>query len=185
MKDVHVEKEVLSLASKAGVSQGAIQDVLDALIDDGLVNRRKIAGANYLWSFPAAADRGKLTKFEAMKEGVAGGKRKLAEAEGKLQTAGLGREDPTGSRASKLARIAELSAGRAALQAELEVLKESDPQVLADLQKELRLARDAANRWTDNVFACKGYLTKKRGFEGKEAERMIGITGNFDYPEDK
>jgi len=67
----------------------------------------------------------------------------------------------------------------------VQVLKENDPMVIADLQKELRMCRDAANRWTDNIFACKSYLTKKRGLDKKEAIKMIGIGSAFDYPEDK
>ena len=38
--------------------------------------------------------------------------------------------------------------------AELEKLKENDPQAIADLEKELKLVTEAATRWTDNVFAC-------------------------------
>ena len=34
------------------------------------------------------------------------------------------------------------------------------------------MASEAANRWTDNIFACKSYLTKKRGMSGKEADQV-------------
>ena len=47
------------------------------------------------------------------------------------------------------------------------------------------MTKEAAERWTDNIYACKSYLTKKRGLDGKEADKMIGITETFDYPEDK
>ncbi|KAI2497047.1 hypothetical protein MHU86_17473 [Fragilaria crotonensis] len=93
--------------------------------------------------------------------------------------------DEGGERAAKLARLAELSKERAALQIEYEALKENDPQALADLQKELELVKNAANRWTDNVFNCKTYLVKKRGMDKKEAIKILGITPAFDYPEDK
>jgi len=68
---------------------------------------------------------------------------------------------------------------------ELAKLKENDPTVIEELRKELRMTQEAANRWTDNIFACKSYLTKKRGMSGKEADQILQINGNFDYPEDK
>uniref|UniRef100_A0A7S4NEQ0 Leucine zipper with capping helix domain-containing protein n=2 Tax=Odontella aurita TaxID=265563 RepID=A0A7S4NEQ0_9STRA len=112
-------------------------------------------------------------------------KGKVAEASARLADAKRGREDEGGERAKKLARLAELSKERKESEAELESLKENDPQALADLEKELKLVTEAANRWTDNIFSCKSYLTKKRGFSSKEACRILGISAEFDYPEDK
>ena len=94
-------------------------------------------------------------------------------------------EDDEGTRAKKLKKLADLRAAKVAREAELEILKENDPMVVEELRKELRMCRDAANRWTDNLFACKSYLTKKRGLAKKEAEQMVGISSAFDYPEDK
>ena len=71
LKDVYVEKEVVSMATKAGVSQGAILETLEKLIDDGEVIKKKIGGSNYIWSFPAAKDRAKQMKYDSMKESVA------------------------------------------------------------------------------------------------------------------
>jgi len=86
---------------------------------------------------------------------------------------------------SQLKRLQDLQKEKEDREKELELLKENDPLVVEELRKELRMCRDSANRWTDNVFACKSYLVKKRGLAKKEAEQMIGITGAFDYPEDK
>lgn len=77
---------------------------------------------------------------------------KLVSAEGKLADAKRGREDEDGQRAKKIARLRELAEEKKSMEGELESLKENDPQVLADLKKELNLVTDAANRWTDNIF---------------------------------
>ena len=66
------------------------------------------------------------------------------------------------------------------MQTELEALKENDPQALADLEKELKLVTEAANRWTDNIFNCKTFLTRKRGIDKKEANKILGISDAFD-----
>jgi hypothetical protein len=73
-----------------------------------------------------------------------------------------------------------LTGQKKAVQAELESLKANDPQALACLENEMKLVKEAAERWTDSLFSCKCYLIKKRGMNFKEACRMIGITADFD-----
>jgi Leucine zipper with capping helix domain len=84
------------------------------------------------------------------------------------------------NRATKLQRLEEIRKERSIIEKELEELKENDPQAVADLEKEFKLVRDAANRWTDNIFNCKSYLIKKRNIDKKDANRMLGITDAFD-----
>jgi DNA-binding transcriptional regulator YhcF (GntR family) len=164
-KDVYTEKEIVSLATKAGVNANSILDINQSLCDDNLVDTDKIGGSKYFWSFPAKNDRLKqLEHDETLKriEGLVGA---IKEAEVKLADAKRGREEeeqgsngdeegkPT-TRASKMARRSELTKAVADKSAELEKLKENDPQAIADLEKELNLVTQAATRWTDNIFAC-------------------------------
>mmetsp|Transcript_106469 Transcript_106469/g.159255 ORF Transcript_106469/g.159255 Transcript_106469/m.159255 type:complete len:157 (+) Transcript_106469:291-761(+) len=154
----------------------------------GSWKRKKIGGSNYCWSFKAKKDRMAQKTHEQTLKQVEELKPKVEEASAKLADAKRGREEVEGAeetRASKLARLGQLSKKKAAIEAELETLKANDPAALADLEKELKLVTSAANRWTDNIFECKTYLVKKRGMDKKEAMRILGITSNFDYPEDK
>mmetsp|Transcript_106470 Transcript_106470/g.159257 ORF Transcript_106470/g.159257 Transcript_106470/m.159257 type:complete len:211 (+) Transcript_106470:128-760(+) len=187
-EQVYTEKEIIALAAKAGVNSNSIPDVHQSLIDDGLVEKEKIGGSNYCWSFKAKKDRMAQKTHEQTLKQVEELKPKVEEASAKLADAKRGREEVEGAeetRASKLARLGQLSKKKAAIEAELETLKANDPAALADLEKELKLVTSAANRWTDNIFECKTYLVKKRGMDKKEAMRILGITSNFDYPEDK
>lgn len=86
----------------------------------------------------------------------------------------------TMSRAAKLARLQEIAKLKAAAETELESLKDNDPQALANLEKELQLVLQGANRWTDNIYICKSYLTKKRGMDSKQACKVLDITSAFD-----
>lgn len=183
-KQVYTEKEILALASKAGVNANTVADVNQSLVDDGLVDKEKIGGSNYFWSFPGKRDRMMQIKHEQTLASIEVLKTKIIEASAKLADAKRGREDDDGERPKKLARLAVLAKERKAAEEELESLKENDPQALADLEKELKLVTEAANRWTDNIFSCKSYLTKKRGMSNKEAYRILQITSAFDYPED-
>jgi len=51
--------------------------------------------------------------------------------------------------------MVELEKEKKAKTAELDSLKENDPQALADLEKELKLVTEAAHRWTDNIFTVR------------------------------
>jgi hypothetical protein len=153
-----------------------------SLVDDALVDKDKIGGSNYFWSFPAKKDRQLQLSHEQTLRDIAALQQQTAAATAQLADAKRGREDDDGTenRATKLARLASLAKEQTVLQDELASLKENDPQALADLQKELQLVQNAANRWTDNLFNAKSYLVKKRGMDKKEACKILGITANFD-----
>lgn len=148
--EVYTEKEILALISKAGVNAG--EEVNNALVDDGLVDKEKIGGSNFFWSFPGKKDRLLQIQYETLLEEIEASKIRLADAESKLADAKRGREDEDGERATKLARLAALEKEKQSLTTELESLKENDPQALADLEQEYKLVLAAANRWTDNIF---------------------------------
>lgn len=183
-KDVYTEKEICALATKAGVNSGTVVDINNSLVDDGLVDKEKIGGSNFFWSFPMKKDRQLQIDHENTLAEIEAAKERLADAQNKLADAKRGREDEGGERAKKLARLVELEKEKKDLTKELESLKENDPQALADLEKELKLVTEAVHRWTDNLFTCKSYLTKKRGMSSKEACRLLNITSEFDYPEE-
>jgi multidrug resistance efflux pump len=158
----------------------SVADVNTALIDDGEVDKAKIGGSNYFWSFPAKKDRVMQLQHQERLETIETLKVHVQEATGKLADAKRGREDSGDDRATKLQRLDQIAKDTTAIQQELEILKENDPQALADLEKELKLCTEAANRWTDNIFNSKTYLVKKKGMDRKEVDRILGITSTFD-----
>jgi hypothetical protein len=190
---VYTEKEILSVIGKAGMAQSSIPDIHQALVDDGVIEKEKIGGSNYFWSFSTKKDRMAQIKHETTLKNIDALKTKVQEASAKLADAKRGREEEEEttttstedssvgpSRAKKLMRLGDLSKRKVTIETELESLKENDPAALADLEKELQLVTAATHRWTDNIFECKSYLVKKRGMDKKEAMKLLGITGNFD-----
>ena len=146
-------------------------------MDDGLVEKEKIGGSNYYWSFPGKKDRETQIRYKALIETNAQLNQKLLEAEAKLADARRGREETEdGDRAKKLFKLAKLKTDMNSAQAEMETLKENDPQTLADLGKELKLVKEAAERWTDNIFACKIYLVSPIGLINTTSFLVIGVT---------
>ena len=102
----------------------------------------------------------------------------VEESSARLADSKRGREGDDGERPTKLLRLSKNAQERQALQQEVETLKENDPQALADLEKELKLATEGANRWTDNIFNCKSYLTKKRGMDTKGEDEDEGSSAS-------
>ena len=145
------------------------------------MDKAKIGGSNFFWSFPAKKDAKLQLEHQQNLQALEQIKQLVQIAAAKLADAKRGREEnEEGERAKKLARLGEIQVEKKKMLAELEQCKENDPQALADLQKELRLVTDAANRWTDNIFNARDYLVKKRGMDRKEAMKLLGITSTFD-----
>lgn len=46
---------------------------------------------------------------------------------------------------------------------------------------QVKVAMDAANRWTDNVWTLKSHLVDKFNKAPNEADQLIGIGDDFDY----
>ena len=203
-QQVYTEKEIIALAAKAGVNANSIPEIHQSLVDDGLVEKEKIGGSNYCWSFKAKKDRMAQKAHQQTLDMIQELKPQVEEASAQLADAKRGREEEqetpvegaaeskgeegsaeassssSTGRADKLRRLAELEQRKTKVLAELETLKENDPAALADLEKEFQLVTAAAHRWTDNIFECKLYLVKKRGMEKKEAMRILGIPASFD-----
>ena len=170
-QQVYTEKEIITLAAKAGVNANSIPDVHQGMIDDGLVEKAKISGSNYFWSFKGKKDRMTQIHYEKTKKLIEELKPQVAEAEAKLADAKRGREEDDeiaveenanknedtknktvggsgviSGRSKKLARLSELGKEKVALEQELEKLKENDPAALADLEKELKLVTQEIGR---------------------------------------
>lgn len=46
-----------------------------------------------------------------------------------------------------------------------------------------KAARDAANRWTDNIFAVKSWCKNKFNIEESTLDKQFGIPAEFEYLE--
>ena len=66
----------------------------------------------------------------------------------------------------------------------IEESKRNDPEEINRINKLGDANRDSANRWVDNTYAVKSFLTKKRGLPSKEADKYLGINDDFDYYDD-
>lgn len=70
------------------------------------------------------------------------------------------------------------------LNEQLDQHRECDPEVLEGVKKSGSIALEAANRWTDNVFAIKSWCSKKFNIQGRDIDKQFGIPEEFDYIEE-
>jgi hypothetical protein len=79
-------------AKTTGINSMQIKDILQGLIDDGLVRCEKIGSGNYYWSFPSDASRSRILQLESMRKKVEAGSENVSLLEEKLQLESAARE---------------------------------------------------------------------------------------------
>lgn len=60
-------------------------------------------------------------------------------------------------------------------------IERTDPKKVEELQKNAKTAKDAANRWTDNIFELKDWLVNKMPhLTGNDLEKQFPVLKNLD-----
>ncbi|EDO47457.1 predicted protein [Nematostella vectensis] len=180
-KDFFQLKELEKIAPKEkGITSMSVKEVLQSLVDDGLVDTEKIGTSVYFWSYPSKAMHTRKRKIDELSTAVADYEKKISSSSKQIKQANVGREESE-NRESLLQQLADKEELCHKLEAELETYRECDPDVLDKLQQETAVAKEAANRWTDNVFAIKSWCKNKFNVEEQMIDKNFGIPEDFDY----
>ncbi|KAJ3040701.1 Meiotic nuclear division protein 1 [Rhizophlyctis rosea] len=83
-------------------------------------------------------------------------------------------------RADMLERLHDAEALRKSYLKELEQFRDCDPAVLEAKELATTLAKDAANRWTDNIFALQSYCSRNFNITSQQFSEQFGIPEDFD-----
>jgi hypothetical protein len=181
-----------------------------SLVDDSLVMSDKIGAANFFWSFPSQALHEQNLKKRNLEEMIVSSTRSCDLEQNRVEE--LSRERSAPDRPGKvcslsdlfvliiaqLQRLYELREELARVSRELEERKATDPEETQRILSAVELNKRASDRWTENIWSIKKYLTKKKGMSGKEVsphhppglltatgppqvDKLLGIDGNFDY----
>ena len=166
-------------ASKAGVVLQTVKDMNQSLVDDSIVYMDKIGSANFFWSFPSKALQDKKNAHEMLTLQLAKSREASIDLQRRIDEHRASRNAP--GREGKIAQLTSLQTREKELDTTLEQGKANDPE---EVNRVLKLAdenMDHANRWTDNIWAMKKFLTKKKGMSGKEADKLLKLSDDFDY----
>ncbi|XP_022110506.1 meiotic nuclear division protein 1 homolog isoform X2 [Acanthaster planci] len=181
MKDVFQLKELEKIAPKTkGITSMSVKDVVQSLVDDGMVDSDRIGTSNYFWAFPSKASNARKRKLDDLTTALEGSEKKRATTKKLITKATIGKEN-TDDRIELMKTLAVQEQENSRLKAELEKYRECDPEVLEEVKKQTLVAREAANRWTDNIFTIKSWCKKKFSMEEKTIDKHFGIPEDFDY----
>mmetsp|Transcript_19240 Transcript_19240/g.34796 ORF Transcript_19240/g.34796 Transcript_19240/m.34796 type:complete len:208 (-) Transcript_19240:53-676(-) len=165
--DVFVLKDIEKLSMKKGIILQTVKDVLQTLIDDDLVHQEKIGISNYYWSFPSEASVKLENQAKKLKTDLEAVRKRREEVEENLREERQKKEESE-DRTARLAELRKLKKDTAEASEKLSQYKDNDPELFEKIKQANDLAKDAANRWLDNLFSLKSWCKKR--FVGKEAE---------------
>ncbi|KAF9217533.1 hypothetical protein CPC16_007788 [Podila verticillata] len=176
----HKLQELEKTAPKLkGIVQQSVKDVLQSLVDDGLVTVEKIGTSNYYWSFPSDVQQKKNAKLKQLREEFAKLEATSAELESRIRLAKSGRED-NDQREELLVKLAEAETLDKELQTELKRYADSDPTLLEAQKKYSQVAKEAVNKWTENIFVFQSYCVNKFNVDRQELNKNFGISEDMD-----
>lgn len=174
-------KELEKIAPKEkGVIAQSVKDVVQSLVDDGLVDTDKIGTSIYFWAYPSKAKHSRKRKLADLSNKLEETSKKLKKVKENVETANLGREE-SDERNTILENISSLKTEATRLTDEIQKYKDSDPEVLEQMKQQIQVAKDAANRWTDNLFAIKSWCKNKFFIEESVLDKQFGIDPEMDY----
>lgn len=161
--------------------QQSIKEINQSLVDDNLVYTDKIGAANFFWSFPKKAIQDQITlnnQLHGQLNQLQASIQALQE-EIDLVKASRCKEDRT----QLMDQYHRLVNEEKELDSQWEVVKFNDPDEIRRIGQAAEKNKEAANRWTDNLFMIKSFLVKKRGMSSKEVDKFLKIDSSFDYVE--
>ncbi|XP_015911693.1 meiotic nuclear division protein 1 homolog [Parasteatoda tepidariorum] len=182
-KDVFQLKDLEKLAPKEkGIVAQSVKDVLQSLVDDGLVDSEKIGTSIYFWAFPSKAHNNRKRKIEDLNSKIDEARKKIKLLNKQIETAKSGKEE-SDNRETILKELVLAENTIKELKSEIEKHKECDPEVLQQVKSDIVKSTEAANRWTDNIFGIKSWCKKKFFMEESTLNKQFGIPEELDYLE--
>jgi len=184
-KDVFTKKEIESRSTKVGIISNAVEGVLKELVGDDLVREEKVGISTYWWSFPgedAAKKRRELSEQQAAVAELTPKLEQLQQQQASATAAAGGEGDASELQALETS-IDALRGRQKAASEELTKLTKQGADDWGARKADLAVLFEGANRWTDNLFTLKKYMTDKHGMEGKQAASYLKMGQDFDYVE--
>lgn len=180
-KDFFQLRELEKLGPKEkGVISQAVKDVVQSLVDDGMVDTEKIGTSVYFWAFPSKATNIRKRKLDDLTSRISDMDKRLKTSQSKVEQAKVGREEGE-ERSETLRRLKELEEKKESLGKEIQKYRDSDPEVLATMKESTKVAQVAVNRWTDNIFSIKSWCKNKFFIEEEVLNKQFDIPEDLDY----
>ncbi|KAF0979903.1 hypothetical protein FDP41_001056 [Naegleria fowleri] len=156
-----------------------VKDLLTQLTADSRIDTDKIGSSNQYWLFPSAASESRKRKKQELQTQVDAENVKKAKLEEEIKEAEIGKED-TEERRKYLNELEEIRKEREEVMKQLKRYEDLDPELIEKIKSDVSVCKDAANRWTDNVFALVMYCKKNFNMDQKSIYERFEIPEEFD-----
>ncbi|KAJ7170554.1 meiotic nuclear division protein 1 [Mycena crocata] len=179
-KDFYQLKELEKLGPKLkGIVSQSVKEVLQSLVDDGLVQGDKIGSSNFFWAFPS--QRGAIIQggLRQLKEARDGHQTQLADLRAQIEVEKTARVD-NATRTEKLGVLAQLKKRHVALVDELGAYGACDPAKVEETRRAVTLGKEAAVRWTDNYSMLLSHFTRQHGADAGDIRRYLGVDEEYE-----
>ena len=124
---------------------------MTALVDDGLVDSEKIGTSVYYWALPSRALNVRKENIKNFEKEFKTEKEKNEDLKKRAESIRLSQDQP--EKRSELLELQEkLIMMKKNLQNELASYKENDPEIVKAHRNDIKLAKEACNRWIDNMY---------------------------------
>ncbi|KAL5528363.1 MND1 [Sanghuangporus sanghuang] len=179
-KDFFQLKELEKLGPKLkGIVSQSVKEVLQGLVDDGLVQADKIGSSNFFWSFPSQRGAIMNNRLNAAKEARANSQFQLQELQENIEKEKMLRPD-NDERASALEELESTKVQLTELEKELAQYGSCDPAKIEAKRRATKLAHEAAVRWTDNVGILIPYMSRQNGTDPNDIRAYLEIGEDFE-----
>ncbi|TDL22569.1 meiotic nuclear division protein 1 [Rickenella mellea] len=179
-KDFFQLKELEKLGPKLkGIVSQSVKEVLQGLVDDGLVQADKIGSSNFFWSFPSERGAMVQNRLNSAKETRAGLQKQLADLKANIEVERAARVE-SDERSAALLRLASARSQLTELEKEMSEYGACDPAQVEEKRRAVTLAHEAAIRWTDNVGLLLTHFTRQNGVSAADVRQYLGIGEDFD-----
>ncbi|KAH3745798.1 meiotic nuclear division protein 1 [Pelomyxa schiedti] len=180
---VYTLKEVIASSKATGIVANTIEETLNSLVDDSLVSTEKIGSSKYFWAFKKDAAVKKRVALESAQKRVAELTEKLERLtteNAQLHTTHACTEETKAA----VAQLDELRAKHDSLSTELESMADNDPVTIQQTDAKATKLKEAADRWTDNIFTLKKFCADKWSMDPADIDRQFSLPTDLDYIEE-
>ncbi|KAL1942075.1 hypothetical protein VTO73DRAFT_6605 [Trametes versicolor] len=179
-KDFFQLKELEKMGPKMkGIVSQTVKEVLQSLVDDGLVQMDKIGSSNFFWSFPSQRGAMMQNRLKTVKDTQGSLQSQLDELRAAAELEKASRPE-SATRTQMLEDLATLKKEHAQLESELAAYGACDPAKVEEKRRAVVLAKEAAIRWTDNYTMLLSHFTRQNGVEATDIRSFLGVDEEYE-----
>ncbi|KAJ9089599.1 Meiotic nuclear division protein 1 [Entomophthora muscae] len=158
-----------------------LKELLQELVSDNLISSDKIGTSTYYWSFPSQTYSLKTERLKILKDEIDALEVQYQNNEEKrLEYEKEMAEVDETERKTAMQKLESLESKHSSIKTELEELKDFDPKLIEEIENHMSDFKEAANRWTDNIFSLESFCVKKFGMDKAAFRKAFGIPSDFD-----